>query len=610
MSNVLISGIKHPYYAANINDWNKWRLVYNGGTAYVDTYLQRFTDREEKSDFDQRKRITPTPNFAKSAVNDVKNSIFQRLTEVARRGGSKTYQDAMRGEDYGVDLDGSSMNTFIGRDIIIELLIMSRVGIFVDMPVIKGTTQRDAAGVQPYLYRYLAEDILSWQEVRGRPDEFQSVLLRDHVETISAYGLPSSTVDRYRLMFIDENDGRVHVRFYTQEPPTEAMAAAYKAALDDPSKKVLKEWQVDIDGNPTSTDTILDINSIPFVLVELSDSLLADVANHQIALLNMESSDVNYSLRSNFPFYVEQDKGMKYSEYAKGPANDIDSESGSTALANTSQDKEIQVGATRGRRYAGDQAPEYIHPSPEPLKASMEKQLALKQDIRSLINLSLSTISPKMASAESKQLDDRGLDAGLSNIGLELEAAERKIARFWHMLENPVKSDVWSVKYPEKWSLKSDSERREDAKSLRELRETIPSSVFQRAISKEIVRALLGHKLPQENLDKMFGEIDKADSYTADPETVFRGQELGLLEAKTAAQLLGWPEDGPEKAAVQHAERAARIVAAQAKAVPDGSGNTLDPSPGQSGKDQKVASGDPVTGDKNQRGDGKAEAQL
>jgi hypothetical protein len=33
---------------------------------------------------------------------------------------------------------------------------------------------------------------------------------------------------------------------------------------------------------------------------------MEDIADYQIALMNLESSDINYMLKSNFPFYVEQ----------------------------------------------------------------------------------------------------------------------------------------------------------------------------------------------------------------------------------------------------------------------------------------------------------------
>ncbi len=58
----------------------------------------------------------------------------------------------------------------------------------------------------------------------------------------------------------------------------------------------------------------------------------------------------------------------------------------------------------------------------------MSKQQQLKQDIRDLVNLNLSNIKPKLQSAESKQIDEHGLEAGLSALGLVLEHAERKAA--------------------------------------------------------------------------------------------------------------------------------------------------------------------------------------
>ena len=51
---------------------------------------------------------------------------------------------------------------------------------------------------------------------------------------------------------------------------------------------------------------LIDIPEIPFVLMELDTSLMTDIADYQISLLNLASSDVNYALKSNFPFYVAQ----------------------------------------------------------------------------------------------------------------------------------------------------------------------------------------------------------------------------------------------------------------------------------------------------------------
>lgn len=604
----LLTGVRHPYWSSKIPEWEKWRMVYNGGQQYIDRYIVKFSEREDEPDFNRRKLITPTPNFAKAALNDIKNSIFQRLVDVARRGGSESYVEAVRGKTAGVDLRGSSMNAFIGRELLIELLVMSSVGVFIDMPQIDGPTLYDAIGKTPYIYKYCVEDILSWTERPGSPDEFSNILLRDYVEIYHELGgLPCGTKERYRYMFIGE-DGFVHVQFYEQYTDTKAVDG----------KSTYKERQIDVDGFPTSDDLILEIKSIPFVRLELSDSILADVANHQIALLNMESSDLNYTLKSNFPFYTEQDDGRGYSPHLNGSAGP--SADGTAASVNAPPTKEIKVGATHGRRYGKDMdRPGFINPSAEPLTASMAKQAALKEDIRSLVNLSLSTVNPKMASAESKQIDNQGLESGLSSIGLELEHAERRIAHFWHLLEGKKPTEPYSIKYPEKWSLKTDADRRADATSMRELRDTIPSATFQKSVSKEIAYLVLGDKVPNETLDKITEEIDSAKSYTADPETIFKAIEAGVLDLESAAVILGWPKEVVQKAADDHAARLERIAESQSQnngglQNPGARGITeLDPSPGQSAKNEKTASRDTTT-DANPgskvRGDAQAKATL
>ena len=92
----------------------------------------------------------------------------------------------------------------------------------------------------------------------------------------------------------------------------------------------------------------LELTRIPFVLLDIGDSMIKDVVNHQIALLNLVSSDVNYALKSNFPFYVEQKDqraGGQHLKYAVG--EDGTATTGGQAGADT----DIKVGTTQGRTY-------------------------------------------------------------------------------------------------------------------------------------------------------------------------------------------------------------------------------------------------------------------
>lgn len=531
---------RHSEYLYMAHKWEKWRLVYEGGDEFVDEYVKSLSNREDPKDLQARKCVTPTAAFAKMAVNEVKNSIFQRMAEVIRRGGPDSYQAAIRGQEGGVDMRGSSMNMFIGRDVLPELLTMRDVGVFVDMPQLEGSSVLHSKGKHPYVYRYHVEDILNWTYMPGSSTEFQALLLRDHVDKCcETTHLPlGEQWCRYRYVFLQ--DGKVHVQFFNENCS-----------------------QIDLYGNPFGEDYILNIPAIPFVMACLTDSLLNDIASYQIALVNLESSDISYACKSNVPFYTEQVDAMELLS-ERGPD---DSGDGTAAEAGAAKPKEIKVGSTIGRRYAaGMDRPDFIHPSAEPLQVSIEKQRALKEDIRQLVSLAVSTVGSK--SAESKRLDDRGLESGLSYIGLELQNMENKIAQYWAMYSGKSTTSAL-VSYPAKYSLESDEDRRKAIEQLEDIRDTIPSPLFQKTISKKMVFKLLGHELPSEELDKIYAEIDKAESITCNPDTLFAAVDRNVLAPVDCEKLLGLPKGSAERATEAHAERAAAIVEAQAAATPD-----------------------------------------
>ncbi len=532
--------VRHPSYSAQSESWRKWRTTYRGGEDFNEAYIEKYSNLEDPSEFRARKKISPTPSFAKSAVNKVKNSIFQRMADIIRRGGTETYQQSIQGQGFGVDLHGTAMNTFMGREIVPELLTMAKVGIFVDMPPVNGTNLLAAQGKVPYLYAYKAEEILSWSYRRDKIEEFQSVLLVDYIDQLEEFtGLPSGQWKRHRYCWIDEN-GKVWVMLFDEEGN-----------------------QIDMEGRPSQDPIPLDLPYIPFITLELTDSLLSDVANHQVALANAESADMAYILKSNFPLYVEQVDEREFSGYLKGPAG-AENE-GTAAEAAMPEDRHTVIGNSVGRRYRkGLNEPSFINPSPEPVMVSMKKQDQLKDDILTLINLSLSQIKPKMASAESKALDERGLESGLAYIGLELERGERRIAKIWSDYEKS--NDVAIVTYPEKWALVSDEDRRKNAQQLEELRDTVPSPTFQKLMNEQIVLELVGNKINSETLATISKELLSADSVTANPDTIFMAVDKGILSLELAAILLGFPKDQPDKASQDHADKLARILKSQTKA--------------------------------------------
>lgn len=533
-----VCGITHPDYAVNAANYEKWRIVYDGGDNFVNHYCRMLSNRESSEDYRKRKENTPVPAFAKTAINDIKNSIFQRMTDISRKGGFTTYQKAVLGQLGGVDRRGASMNSFIGTTLIAEMLVMKKVGVFVDMPKLAGPTIADKGNKHPYLYIYKAEDIRSWTtEFDEDGAFFTNLLLQDHnYEKDPLTGLPIKQVMRYRLL---------------QVTPENNVLVTY-----------FDEW-----GNSKEQE-ILDVPKIPFVLFELTDSMLKDIANHQIALLNLGSSDVSYAMKSNYPFYTEQRDSRTDNQFIKQAIQrpNFDAQSSTTTgEATPSQNEEISTGPTQGRYYPiGADRPDFIAPPTEPLLASMKKQEALKAEIRELVDLSLSNLKPRMASAESKGMDQQGLEAGLSYIGLELQQGEVQIAYHWHIWEGKV-NQLPTIQYPKRYKLKTETDERNEAKQLGELKDLVPSQTYQRSMNKKIALTLVGCELSEEDVQKMNTEIDKAPGTTGDSKIIGEDVQNAILDLKNAAILRGYPDDAPQKAADDHAERLARITQAQSE---------------------------------------------
>lgn len=573
---------RHPSFMPSFMDWEKWRLTYHGGEDFRDKYLKKFDIREDASDFADRKDMTPIPGFAKSAINHIRNAIFQRLGDVLRKGGTHSYQQAINGEDQGVDLRGSTMNYFLGNKCLTDLLVMGKVGVFVDMPEISGqATLAQAHGKRPYLYQYAIEDILNYSAAKPEePSEFQSVLLRDTCLTYDQRTfLPLEYTHRYRLVFIDQNTGKVNVQF-----------------LD------LEGNDINKDGTPGGP-VELEITRIPFVLLDIGDSLIKDVAQHQIALLNLGSSDVNYALKANFPFYTE----MKSRAGAGGHLKPASADGTATQGGQGATDKTMEVGPTRGRYYDKDtERPAFIAPPSEPLLASLKLQEKLEQDIRKLVNLAVQGLASR-ASAESKSMDNEGLEAGLSFIGLVLEGAERRIADFWATYEqkSPTKRAITTIKYPDRYELKSEETRIDEATKLSTLLTSVPSRKAKKEIAKNIVTTLFRGRATVETIETIHKEIDTAKYTTSDPDTILKAKEIGgVVGDQTASIALGFDDDEYKQAQEDRIKVATEVAKAQgigkgasdpaARGVPELSAN---PDAGSDEKKNEDNSKKPVRGE-------------
>ena len=547
-----VTTIQHPLILARHIEWRKWRLTWRGGIEFISAYLEHFTHREERSEFDQRKKLTYVPAYAKKALKKVRNRAFQRCRDIKRIGGPKSYQEAVK---KNIDRKGSSMNFFMGVLTLEELLKMSIVGIYVDMPRFAGPTLRDKGDARPYVYLYEAEQIRSWTYDPDDPTQFTSLLLVDRAFTYDEVtNLPSDEVDRYRLLYLkDTEEGiRLFVRFFTVE----------STQVDWAGEPVLFDENIEY-----YEEQVGNLDKIPFVLLDIGNSVLADAANYQIAMMNMASGDVWFCTKASFPFYTEQYSPNAESGYIRRETDTSENVYDQfNSSVTTTNGPAIVVSTTKGRRYPeGLERPGFIHPSSEPLTASMAKQEQMKKEIEELVELTLQGLTG--------QVPDEGVVSGINYLTEVLQWAENRVAEFWAMYEGT--DQVAEVKYPAITEYTDPADLQAEVTNLLLLIDKTPQLKLKKALMKKIARLKLTEDVSFEDLDAIYKEIDSSDVIIGDPLNVMNDVNTGLVSLETASLARGYPKDEADKAAKDHEDRLARIAAAQtprdaSKVGPDG----------------------------------------
>lgn len=538
LTGLTIADLRHPDFLFDSTEWEQWRETFAGGEDYRDRYLEKFSANETQPEFDARKECTPIPTFAKAAILDIRNAIFQRLADVSRIGGSKKYQSHTAGEGAGVDRLGASMNSFIGIDVLTEILVMGRCGVYVDAPNKVPSTMAEEAR-SPYLYYYRIEDILSWTLDEAAEDgTFKAVLLRDFAISFNTefdgIELPQGRETRFRLVWKDD-DGVVRCRFY------------------DSDKQVMF-----FDDSDDSGAIELGIPIVPFLMPTIGDSLLKDVSSYQKALLNLVSGDVNWALKSNMPFLTIQDDLRTVGAHLKTTSDSA------VPGGQPGQNRKETVG-NKGRYYdSGMDRPDFIAPPTDPLLASMKLQEKLEDDIRKLINLAVTNkAGSRTESAEAKKLSSQGLEAGLSYIGTVLRQAEQAISRYWSLYENTKNPITATVSYPDRYILKEDQERIDEAESLLKLADRLPGVDIKKSLNKMVVESLLTGKQDVELIQKIIKQIDSSGYTSSSIEDIIAAQTAGLVSDKLASEALGYQKGEVAKAKADKADRAVAVLQAQ-----------------------------------------------
>lgn len=536
-----ISGIRHPDYQYDRSNWVYYRDVYEAGTWFRDQYLKRLSTEETDDDYKRRRELTPIPSFAKQAINEIRNSIFQRLPDVTRLGGTPSYQEAML---KNVDRKFTGMNQFMGQNLLTELLVIGKVGVYVDAPsVLPSTLAEDK--MTPYLYLYRAEDILSWEEeTEENLGQFKAVLLRDRQMSYNTHlgpvQLPEGREERYRLVYRDDIDGVVKVKIFNAEDEV-----------------------VMLENSEADGAVALNLPYVPFVMADIGDSLLKDVWSYQVALLNIMSGAVNFDISSNVPFLTIQNDLRTVGSHLKSPSAELGPEAGNQVASDPIE----KIGSTRGRYYdKGMERPDFIAPPSESLVASLQLQEKLQDDVRRLVNLAVEGKSgSRTESGEAKRMSAQSLEAGLAFIGTILQTTEQQIAHIWSIYENSQKPATAKVSYPETYAIKSDSERLDEADRLMELADKTPSTKAKRSVYKRIMALLLEDKVENELLQAIFEEVDNAKYTRTDLDFILEARKEGMVSDETASLALGFAKGEVEKASEDHAKRLERIAISQAK---------------------------------------------
>lgn len=531
----------HPVYDGIA--LRKFRLVYSESQNFISTFLVKRYNEIAGAWID-RQKLTYNPAFAREAVDEFARAMIQRSSEIQRVGGDLLFQQQVEGLRGGVDRKESSMDAFNAMNVVGELMAMGSVGIYVDNDAANPVTL--AEETSPYIYSYKAEDILNWKYTNGK---LTTLVLRDWFYE-EDNGLPSYRQYRYRRLDLTSEGVTVQYENYKGEKVS----------------------------GPT-----LQLTRIPFILLSLPHSLLQETADYQITLLNIASAGAYQVWAANFPLYTEQYSPMD--DLAKGVRDNKDA---------TKPDRTLEIGTISGIRYPmNTERPSWIHPSSEPLTATMRYMDKMKEEIRQLTALAITNLAPQAASAESKAQDRLGLESGLAVIGMLLQAGENDLSTIWHEYKGGKPTEI---NYPAEYSLLSEEERRAKAKELKDLQHAVPSRTFQRETAKSIATALHAHRVTEEALRKMHDEIEKSPVPTSDPLVLGSDHEAGFVSDETASIGRGYAEGEAEKAREDHALRIARIQAAQTSEGSRGL-KDLDTNPGTSADNEKKITQDPTKTD-------------
>jgi hypothetical protein len=526
--------MRHPEWERMHGLWSKYRLAYEGGEDFISTFLYRYSKREDEHEYQQRKRLTYNPAHAKSVINIIRNALMVKMPEV-QRDGDPRYLDAMEKD---VDKFKSSMATFLGLDVLPLMLAQGKRAVVMDAPPVAGTTQAEDRG-QPYMWAVNAEDVLSW--AYDNDGRYTSILLRESEEIEDPdTGLVIDARLQYRLMQLVDSSFKLDAQDIQGQPVKLSGPGVLVRVYDDKERLL-------------TPPVILNLTRVPVVEFRIVDAVMTDIADMQVALLNLASTDMSFLFRGNFPIYTEQYDPSKQGIKPKASRRRMESTEGEEVdlqdrIGTDERGNVAQMGVGKGRGYAKElDRPGFIHPPTENLKASMEKQSQIQREIRMMVDLALTSLAVKALeqSGKSKEADRMGEEAGLAYVATALETGEREVAGLWHEFIG-VPNQAYEVSYPKGYSVRTAEDRDSEINTLKETKSAVRSPTFQGMIDKRIIEVAGKRIGSQEEITKAQAEVDAMppmDDNKDRAEMIQKDVAAKVVSREGAAALRGYSEE-------------------------------------------------------------------
>lgn len=517
--------MRSPQFAAKKCEYEKWRLSYEGGDKYLDFAIRRYSKRETIPDWQERKKLSYNSNHTKRIVNNIRNSLAVKLPEVTRKG------DAGYLKIVQEDIDGkkTSLNQFLALNVIPWLLVLERVFVYVDAPPKAENATKAEDDGQPYCWMIPNDRMLAWNkdDVTGK---LRSALIAESEDIIDPETLlVSKCVPRFR-----------YVRYLKVGETFQGFTGEGVVVLI-----------MDKDGKIKKNDFIAELTQLPLAEFEIPCSLVEDIAQIQYSLTNIQSTDIQFLIKGNFPIFAKQIPANKKLDPKLGNRKQPDD----TVVRSQNREfdeTDFDIGTTRkalatgigsGITYEKDMvAPGFIAPPVANLQAAMAKEKDMEELIQLTADLAMTTLSIKALeqSGKSKEMDAIGRDAGLYYIGTVLEGGERVLAELitWFLGS----TTEAAIDYPDDYSDKSQDDRNTEVEGLQKLKTAVRSEVYQKTIDKRIAEVGCRLFTPTEDIEAIKTDIDGVpwfDESTERSAMINQDVTAGVMSTTTGSEMRG-----------------------------------------------------------------------